>query len=64
MRYNIRKALEKMKVPRRKYSIPSTEFYDVPVDDDAVCFIDNVLAAKYQVYVKNKENEKKLLITK
>lgn len=60
MRYNIRKALEKMKVSRRKYSIPSTEFYDVPVDDDAVCFIDKSLAAKYQVYVKNEENEKKL----
>lgn len=44
-----------MKVPRRKYSIPSTEFYDVTVDDDAVCFIDNVLAAKYQVYVKIKK---------
>lgn len=60
MRYNIRKALEKMKVSRRKYRIPSTEFYDVPIDDDAVCFIDKTFAAKYQVYVKNKENEKKL----
>ena len=60
MKYDIRKALNELEVPRNKYCIFDSDFCDIPTDEDAICLVNEKYTTYYQVYVKNNKNSMKM----